>query len=69
MMKKYRDSKRLRGECLNDARKARPGKLYCEHCAIQSNERQARYRIRRLYPYLETFTRAMIARPLWAGKR
>jgi hypothetical protein len=53
MMKKYRDAKRLRGECLNDARKARPGKLYCEHCAIQSNERQARYRIRRLYPYLD----------------
>jgi hypothetical protein len=68
MMKKYREAKRLKGECLNDKRKARPGKLYCQHCATLSNERQARYRIRRLLPYLESFTRTMVARALTVSK-
>jgi len=68
MHKKYRDAKRLRGECLNDKRRARPGKLYCEHCATLSNARQARFRVCRLFPYLEPFTRAMLPRALWAPK-
>jgi hypothetical protein len=64
MHKKYRDAKRLRGECLNDKNKARKGKAYCAHCAGLSDMRGARFRMWHLLPYLEPFTRSMLARPL-----